>query len=123
MTPERQSGGGIALLGQVVDEEGYFIGSIYIFETEIGVEYAKPALDSIRVVEQVIMDPPLKRRGESVCRLHHIERDIDDHILLPADHLAAACLGEDGAGIDAVIGCCLFGMAQEGRVHPGIAER
>jgi hypothetical protein len=43
--------------------------------------------------------------------LHHIERDIDDHVLLAADHLAAARFGEDRAGINAVVCGCLFRVA------------
>lgn len=46
-------------------------------------------------------------------RLHPIERDIDDHIFLPADHLAATNFDQDRAGIDAIICGRFFGMVQE----------
>jgi hypothetical protein len=41
--------------------------------------------------------------------LRHIERDIDDHVLLPADHLALAHLGQDRAVPSARMSRTTFG--------------
>src|SRR3546814_14593179 len=53
----------------------------------------------------------------------HIECDVDDHVLLAADHLAAAQLDQDRTGVETVIGRSLLSVAEEARLNPGIAER
>src|SRR3546814_11812764 len=55
--------------------------------------------------------------------LEHIECDVDDHVLLAADHLAAAQLDQDRTGVETVIGRSLLSVAEEARIEPGIAER
>src|SRR3546814_7453164 len=55
--------------------------------------------------------------------LEHIECDVDDHVLLAADHLAAAQLDQDRTGVDTVIGRSLLSVAEDARIAPGIAER
>src|SRR3546814_13027671 len=55
--------------------------------------------------------------------LEHIECDVDDHVLLAADHLAAAQLDQERTGVETVIGRSLLSVAEEARIDPGIAER
>src|SRR3546814_9482597 len=47
----------------------------------------------------------------------------DLHVLLAADHLAAAQLDQDRTGVETVIGRSLLSVAEEARIDPGIAER
>ena len=54
--------------------------------------------------------PPMSYGLFSACQ---IERDIDDHVFLTPDHLAAADFGQDRAGIEAMVLRRLFGVAQE----------
>ena len=61
--------------------------------------------------------------SHALLALEHVESDVDDHVLLSADHFAAADLGQDGPGIDAVVVRGFLGVAQEGRIDPSIAER
>ena len=58
----------------------------------------------------------------AVFRAGEVEGNIDGHILLAADELLAG-FEKDGPGVDAVLQCCGFSVAQETRVHAGIAER
>ena len=51
-----------------------------------------------------------------------VEGDIDDHILLATDESAPAGFEKDGPGVDAVLPCCRFGVAQETGVDARIAE-
>ncbi len=37
-------------------------------------------------------------------RRQHVERDVDDHVFLPAHHLAPAELDEDRAGVEPMVG-------------------
>lgn len=58
--------------------------------------------------------------------LQQIERNVDDHVFLTADHLAATHFGQDRARFDAIVLAGLFGMAQD--VHDyhhklSVAER
>lgn len=61
--------------------------------------------------------------GGGFAFLDHVEGDVDDHVFLPADHLATAQFHEDGAGVEAVGFGGLFRMTQEGGINPGIAQR
>src|SRR3546814_17307085 len=47
----------------------------------------------------------------------------DLHVLLAADHLAAAQLDQDRTGVETVIGRSLLSVAEEARIDPAIAER
>lgn len=51
-----------------------------------------------------------------------VESDVGDHVLLAADHPAAADLDEEGTGVDAVLLGGGFGVAQETRVDARVAE-
>jgi len=63
-----------------------------------------------------------RSRGRSIPWFNEVVRDIDDYVLLTADHVPFADLHEEGACIDAIVGACLFGVAQEGGINAGIAE-
>jgi hypothetical protein len=51
------------------------------------------------------------------------QRDVDDHVLLAADEAAAAGLDEDLTGVEAVVAGGPFGVPQEARTDPGVAQR
>src|SRR5271166_6881031 len=67
-----------------------------------------------------------KRRsfyGAMFALLENVERDVDDHVLLPAHHAAAAEFGENVAGVHAIELRGVLGVAQEARIDAGEAER
>src|SRR5271166_2492431 len=55
--------------------------------------------------------------------LENVERDVDDHVLLPAHHAAAAEFGENVARVHAIELRGVLGVAQEARMDAGEAER
>src|SRR3546814_6458991 len=55
--------------------------------------------------------------------LQHVKSDVDDHVFLSADHLAAAELDKDRTGIEAILLRRLFRMAKEGGIDTSITER
>src|SRR3546814_3905799 len=55
--------------------------------------------------------------------LQHVKSDVDDHVFLSADHLAAAELDKDRTGIEAIILRRPFRMAKEGGMDTSITER
>src|SRR5690606_23596253 len=64
----------------------------------------------------------LRSRGIRLALLHEVQRDVDDHVFLTADHTPCAELDQDRAHVQAVVGRGLLGMAQEARIHAGVAE-
>ena len=62
--------------------------------------------------------------GTSVRRraARKVEGDIDDHVLLTADHPAATKLDQYFSCIDAIVGARLLGVWEEGGIDPGIPE-
>ena len=51
-----------------------------------------------------------------------VEGNVDDRILLAADESAPAGFEKDGPGVDAVLQCCGFSVAQKTRVNAGEDE-
>ncbi len=58
-----------------------------------------------------------------IASSHEIERDVDDHVFLAADHATPAELDQDGASVEAVRRRGLLGVPQEGGIDAGITER
>src|SRR5208282_2358672 len=61
--------------------------------------------------------------GTMFALLENVERDVDDHVLLPANHAAAAEFGENVARVHAIELRGVLGVAQEARIDAGEAER
>jgi len=59
----------------------------------------------------------------SKFRRQHVERDVDDHVFLPAHHLAPAELAEDRADVEPMVGGGHFGVAEEAGVDAGATQR
>ncbi len=58
-----------------------------------------------------------------LCRLRcEGERDVDDHVLLTTHQTAASSFEQQCANVDSVALRRSFGVAQEARVHAGVAE-
>jgi len=56
--------------------------------------------------------------GGILACFHQVERDIDDHVLLAADHATPAKFHQDFARIDAVPSSGLLRVPQKARIHP-----
>ena len=69
-----------------------------------------------------------RRFGKVVVVTNHaharmLERNVDDHVFLPTDHLLPAELEEDVLRVDAVPRRSPLRVQQEGAVHAGVAEQ
>jgi len=52
--------------------------------------------------------------------LFQVQRNVDDHIFLTANHAPTAQLNQDFARIHSVVFGGLFGVAKKGRINAGI---
>ena len=66
---------------------------------------------------------PASVPGRSVPTPCEIQGDVDDHVFLATDQPTSPHLEDERSGIDAVVSCGVFGMAEERRVHAGVPER
>src|SRR3546814_6812124 len=78
----------------------------------------------------MIRRPPRSTRTDTLFpyttlfrSLQHVKSDVDDHVFLSADHLAATELDKDRTGIEAIILRRLVRMAKEGGIDTIITER
>ncbi|OKH64298.1 hypothetical protein EB73_24590 [Mycobacterium sp. SWH-M3] len=67
--------------------------------------------------------PIAEHGGESDSSPPHVQREIGEQVFLAAHHRAAAGLDQQVPGVDTDVDGNPFGVQQEARIHPGIAQR